>query len=291
MRYTIRHTTRYSYDRPVYLQPSVIRLRPRVDGYHLVDGFKIRINPTPAGTSQNNDLDGNVNTGVWFPADRPLDYLSIVTTSTVDLLRDNPYDFIIDSHFTGKLPNTYEPSIACALSLALARDQPTSVIDELANQWASQANHDAIGFLTLIIERLATDVKQVVRDDGWPQNPMDTWQTRTGACRDLAVLMIDLCRSVGLAARVVSGYAQGLVQQGITQLHAWVEVYLPGGGWRGYDPTMGIAVTNRHIALAASPFPQLTAPFTGTFTGPSVAPHLMYDIALTAQKDNPRETE
>ncbi|HAI11443.1 MAG TPA: transglutaminase [Phycisphaerales bacterium] len=281
MRYTIRHTTRYSYDRPVYLQPSIIRLRPRVDGYQLVDDFQIRINPTPAGTSQNNDLDGNVNTGIWFPAQRPLDYLSIVTTSTVNLLRENPYDFLIDSHFTGQLPNTYEPSIAKALSVALTREDLTSVITELANQWAVEANHDAIDFLTLITSRLANDITQVIRDDGLPQNPAVTWQTRTGACRDLAVLMMDICRSVGLAARFVSGYVQGFVQQGRTELHAWVEVYLPGGGWRGFDPTMGIAVTNRHIALAASPLPQLTSPFTGTFSGPSVLPHLMFDIAIT----------
>lgn len=161
------------------------------------------------------------------------------------------------------------------------RDEPDPTITELANQWAVEANHDALGFINIVNQRLATDITQMVRIDGLPQSPIQTWQSKQGACRDLAVLMIDLCRTVGLASRFVSGYVHGFLQNGRAELHAWMQVYLPGGGWRGYDPTMGLAVSNRHVVLATSPNHALAAPFTGTFCGPDVAPHLMYDIAIT----------
>ncbi len=285
MRYTIRHTTRYSYDRPVYLQPSVIRLRPQTNGWQTLEHSHLNINPTPAGQSLITDLDGNTHLSIWFPAERALDYLSVVATSTVCCHRDNPFDYVLDSQFNGQLPACYPADVQALIHPALCRFEPDPQITELANQWAVDAKHDAIAFLTTTNQRLAIDISQVVRMDGLPQSPTQTWQTRQGACRDLAVLMIDLCRAVGLAARFVSGYAHGFLQQGRAELHAWMEVYLPGGGWRGYDPTMGFAVSNRHVVLATSPNHTLAAPFTGTFTGRNVAPHLMYDIDITPVDD------
>ncbi|MAX23056.1 MAG: transglutaminase [Phycisphaeraceae bacterium] len=286
MRYTIRHTTRYSYDRPVYLQPSVIRLRPQTNGWQTLEQSHLNINPTPAGQSLVTDLGSNTHLYVWFPAERALDYLAIVSTSTVNCHRDNPFDYVLDSRFNGQLPAYYPSQMQDVLQPALTRDQPDTEITELANQWSIEAKHDVHAFLTLINQRLATDIMQVVRMDGLPQSPAQTWQSRQGACRDLAVLTIDLCRAMGLAARFVSGYVHGFLQEGRTELHAWMEVYLPGGGWRGYDPTMGLAVTNRHIVLATSPNHMLAAPFTGTFSGPNVTPHLMYDIAITPMDED-----
>ena len=91
--------------------------------------------------------------------------------------------------------------------------------------------------------------------------------TRTGACRDLTVLFMECCRSLGLAARFVSGYQEGDKGTDRRYMHAWAEVYLPGGGWRGFDPTHGIAVTDRHVAVASGPTPATAAPISGTFRG------------------------
>ncbi|MFM7576061.1 MAG: transglutaminase-like domain-containing protein, partial [Microcystaceae cyanobacterium] len=90
-----------------------------------------------------------------------------------------------------------------------------------------------------------------------------TWRNKRGSCRDLTILFMEVCRTMGLAARFVSGYQEGDQATEDWELHAWAEVYLPGGGWRGYDPTHGLAVSDRHIALVASPNPQDCAPVTG----------------------------
>lgn len=291
MRYTIRHTTRYSYDQPVYLQPSVIRLRPCANGTQLLHQFQMRVNPTPAGESQLVDLEGNSTTCIWFPANVPLDYLAIVTSSDVEILRDNPFDFVYDSAFTGRFPVAYSPALQAALFPALHREGLSNQITELALGWIDEAKADVLAFLMLVCKRLSVDVNQTIRQEGAPQVPEVTWASKRGACRDLAVLFMAICRSVGLAARFVSGYAQGFFQQGRTELHAWAEVYLPGGGWRGYDPTMGIAVSNRHIALAVAADPELAAPFEGTFLGPPVLPHLMYDISITRQTSSQQQQQ
>ena len=92
-----------------------------------------------------------------------------------------------------------------------------------------------------------------------------------GACRDLAVLLIDACRSVGLATRFVSGFQQGDREQDRRDLHAWAEVYIPGAGWRGFDPTHGLAVADRHVPLAAGAVPESASPVTGSFRGNGVS--------------------
>jgi transglutaminase-like putative cysteine protease len=255
-------------------------LRPQTNAWQTLEQDHLNINPTPAGQPIITDMEGNSHISVWFATDRPLDYLSIVATSTVCCHQDNPFDYVLDSRFNGQLPAFYPPLIGEALQSSLLRTEPDPNITNLANLWAADAKNDVSNFLALITQRLANEITQTIRIDGLPNTPTQTWQTRQGACRDLAVLMIDICRAVGLAARFVSGYVHGFLQQGHTELHAWCEIFLPGGGWRGYDPTMGLAVTNRHIVLATSAYHELAAPFTGTFSGPPVASHLMYDISL-----------
>jgi len=103
---------------------------------------------------------------------------------------------------------------------------------------------------------------------------------KEGACRDLAVLFMDICRSLGLAARFVSGYKYSPDTPDQHELHAWAEVYLPGAGWRGYDPSWGLAVADHHVALAAGPAPQDAMPVTGTFRGTDVLSSLDYSVEI-----------
>jgi transglutaminase-like putative cysteine protease len=108
-------------------------------------------------------------------------------------------------------------------------------------------------------------------------------EQRQGACRDLAVLFIDACRCVGLAARFVSGYQDAYRSMGKRDLHAWAEVYLPGAGWRGYDPTRGLAVADHHVAIAAAADPQNTAPVTATYRGSNVEAELITEVSIESQ--------
>src|SRR5262249_17936328 len=105
---------------------------------------------------------------------------------------------------------------------------------------------------------------------------------RQGACRDLAVLFIDACRCLGIAARFVSGYQEGYGSTAKQDLHAWAEVYLPGAGWRGYDPTHGLAVADRHGAVAAAPDPLNAAPVTATYRGDNVTSEMNTQVSVEA---------
>jgi transglutaminase-like putative cysteine protease len=120
-----------------------------------------------------------------------------------------------------------------------------------------------------------------IREESEPQAPGMILAQRYGACRDLAVLFMDACRALGLGARFVSGYQEGDPDQEGRRLHAWAEVYIPGGGWRGYDPTHGPAVADRHVAVAAGMHPTFAAPITGTFRGTGVSSRMQADIQLS----------
>ncbi len=107
----------------------------------------------------------------------------------------------------------------------------------------------------------------MIREHGAPRPGEDTLARKEGSCRDLTLLFIEACRSLGIAARFVSGYHAGAPDQGPRYLHAWAEVYLPGAGWRGYDPSHGLAVAQQHVAIAAAATPQLAAPVSGKVRG------------------------
>jgi transglutaminase-like putative cysteine protease len=113
--------------------------------------------------------------------------------------------------------------------------------------------------------------------------PGETLAGRSGACRDTAMLYVEACRSQGLAARFVSGYSMHHPPEVTEQeLHAWAEVYLPGAGWRAYDPSLGLAVADGHVALAAAPDHRLAAPVSGSYRGTGVGSAMDYRVALQA---------
>lgn len=129
-------------------------------------------------------------------------------------------------------------------------------------------------------DTLHRDFQQVVRLTGEPLPPGKTLRRKEGACRDLAVLFIDLCRSLGIAARFVSGYKYDPGAKDSFELHAWAEVFLPGAGWRGYDPSLGLAVADTHVALASGPGAAEAAAVTGTYRGSEVLSNLTYKVNI-----------
>ena len=146
---------------------------------------------------------------------------------------------------------------------------------------------ETVPFLGLITHRIHETCEAVVRhhDDPWPASV--TLAERRGACRDLAVLLTTACRAVGLAARFVSGYQAGDPEQTERELHAWAEVYLPGAGWRGYDPMRGTAVSDQHVALAAGLTPRAAAPTSGTFRGTGATSTLHTDVSMIVTSGEP----
>jgi transglutaminase-like putative cysteine protease len=280
MLFTIDHTTEYRFTRPVFFEPHYLRLCPRSDGSQRVVRFDLQIDPSPAGTTQAFDLDGNLVTVAWF--NEMHDRMVLRATSEVETLRENPYDFLV-TPLNQRLPIAYQRWEAALLGPSLRRSAVPIHVDparELAEQLREAARGEVVPFLARLTETICRRLKVVHREEGSPWPPATTIEQRQGACRDLAVLWIDICRSVGLGARFVSGYHEGDSERDKHFLHAWAEVYLPGAGWRGFDPTNGLAVADRHVAIAASADPQHAAPVTATYRGNDVEAELYADVVV-----------
>ncbi|MEX0642946.1 MAG: transglutaminase family protein [Pirellulales bacterium] len=278
--FTIEHTTEYRFSRPVFFEPHQLRLQPRTDGAQRLVRFDLQIEPTPAGVSHITDAEGNVVAVAWF--NDLHERLVLRATSEVETLRENSYDFLL-TPANRRLPVGYQPWELSQLSSALKRTAVPIHVDparELAEQLRECARGEAVPFLARLVETICERFKVIHRETGRPWPPATTIEQRQGACRDLATLFIDVCRSVGLAARFVSGYQEGDADQDKRYMHAWAEVYLPGAGWRGFDPTHGLAVADRHVAVAASVDPQHATPVTASFRGSNVEAEMAADIAI-----------
>lgn len=283
MKYQIHHTTEYRYEQPVALQPHLIRLRPRSDNTQILQSFTLSITPTPTYKSQIVDLDGNAIAKVWFDKE-PTQSLVIQAESFVETLRDNPFEYLLESWAT-KLPIDYPTSLLTQLQPYLKGYRPgASELDPVAIQlaheiWAN-AGENPIQFLSQLNQQIYQSCQYIIRETGAPLPPGITWTQKLGSCRDFAILFIETCRAIGLAARFVSGYQEGDRDNPEKHLHAWAEVYLPGAGWRGYDPTQIPLVADRHIALVASVFSAPTAPVVGSVSPNGVPSTMNYHLKI-----------
>ena len=279
MRITIRHRTSYAFDAPVWLEPHVVRLRPRADGALRLVEFALAIDPEPAVRADNLDPEGNVVTRAWFEGRWPR--LTLRTRAVVDTLRADPFRFLVTEP-ERRLPCDYAPGLR--ERLALYRRPPDAAhpaVRELARAADADAEHHPARFPLALARRIHGRFTLQTRREGPPHPPEATLAAERGACRDLAVLFVAGCRAVGLAARFASGYAHA-DEQDEADLHAWGEVFLPGGGWRGYDPGLGLAVADRHVTVAAAAAPRDAAPVTGSFRGDGVTATLVAKIDLQA---------
>lgn len=262
MLYNIIHRTIYTYNQPVWLQPHLIRLQARNDAWQQLHSCSWIIDPIPATVSQMIDLDGNNLMKIWF--NEATEKLELKFITQIETKKTNPFDYLVEP-WAVKLPIDYPSSLFTQLHPYL---QPYGkfldpLILELAQEIDLEVNGNTITFLSHLNQKLYENCDYIVRETGEPWPAGVTWRRKVGSCRDFAILFMEVCRAVGLATRFVSGYQEGDVEQDNRDLHAWAEVYLPGGGWRGYDPTHGLAVSDRHVALAASPLPCYAAPVTG----------------------------
>ena len=281
MRFLARHTTRFRYTAPVNLEPHTIRLRPRSDSWQRLERHRMTIEPEPSLLSEGLDSEGNAVAHAWFS--EPTDALVIRTEFEVETLRVNPFDYLLLGEGSMRVPVEYPQDLRQSLSSALARSEPGArAVDEFANRIAERSGSRTTEFLTLLNESIHDRYRLVVREHGDPLPPSETLATRQVACRDLAVLFADCCRAVGIASRFVSGYTARDSGADDHHMHAWAEVYLPGGGWRGYDPSLGLAVADRHIAVAAAAAASRAAPTIGTFRGDATAEPLTVQIAVDA---------
>ena len=264
MRISVLHSTVYRYDAPVVLEPHTFRLRPRADAAQHLLQFQLDLAPAPAGESWCLDQDGNVVLEAWFR--EPLEELSVTSSFQVETVRQNPFDFLARAELTRQehwMLSPYRGAVSAEVEA-----------------FARSIGGEDLAFLTALNSRLYEEFAHTVRELG-PAEPAEaTLRDRSGSCRDLAVLFCEACRSRGVPARFVSGYEREASIQEQPHMHAWAEVYLPGGGWRGYDPSQGLAVGTSHVTLAAAADPALAAPVTGSYRGSAKAA-MTHRIAMT----------
>lgn len=286
MRYLIKHKSIYQYNQPVLLNPHLIRLRPRSDAWQKLLRFELNIEPKPEGISHISDLDGNYLIQLWFT--KPTEQLIIDVESEVETYKANPFDYLIDP-WAIQLPLDYPSSFKSQITpyLEFAQGFVDPVALKLAQEISSQVNGDLAAFLSTLNQHIYHHCRYLHRETGEPLPPGITWTSQQGSCRDFALLFMEVCRTMKIPSRFVSGYQEGDRKQDRRDLHAWAEVYLPGAGWRGYDPTHGLLVSDRHIALAASSIYSYAAPITGGFTPvqPFLVTQLSPESTLEAEID------
>jgi uncharacterized protein (DUF2126 family) len=292
----LHHVTRYQYDRPVNLGPQVIRLCPAPHGRTRVSSYSLKVTPAQHFVNWQYDPNGNRIARFVFP-EKTTEF-----SITVDLVADmevvNPFDFFIEpcaEMFPFAYPPELRPELAACLEPELARKQLRAFVAGI-----SLKPRKTIDFLVELNQHLQQKIKYVIRMEHGVQSVEETLERSQGSCRDTAWLFVQVLRQLGLAARFVSGYLIQLkpdikpldgpagTERDFTDLHAWTEVYLPGAGWVGFDPTSGLLCGEGHLPLASSPHYSAAAPISG-LVGPSEVT-FAFEMNLTRIAEQPRVT-
>jgi transglutaminase-like putative cysteine protease len=278
--FEILHTTVYEYSAAVALGPHILRLSPRCDGEHRLLHYRCDVRPEPVLRTRALDAEGNQVTRLWFSGETR--ELRIACAFALETGRTNPYDYVVETPAT-RLPVPYGDREAPLLAHYRYPGAPAMQVAQFAARLAKTADHDTLAFLNTLNAALHGEFRREIREHGAPQPPEVTLERRCGACRDLAVLFMAVCRTEGIAARFVSGYqARPEIERARRYMHSWPEVYIPGGGWRGFDPSHGTAVGDAHVALAASREASGAAPVEGIYFGQGDTSRLHVELKIDA---------
>jgi uncharacterized protein (DUF2126 family)/transglutaminase-like putative cysteine protease len=304
----LEHRTSYTFDRLVQVYPHIVRLRPAPHSRTPIDAYSLRIEPADHFINWQQDALGNFLARLVFPS--PMRQLTITVGLIADLKVINPFDFFIEDWaetWPGAPGLIYPKELADDLKPYLRPvDEtgegtgPGDLVQAWVRNFSVPDGTRTIDFLVAINHAVNADVGYSLRMEPGVQTPDFTLRSGIGSCRDSAWLLVSILRQLGLAARFVSGYLVQLASDiealdgpsgptaDFTDLHAWTEVYIPGAGWIGLDPTSGLFASEGHIPLAATPNPASAAPISG---GTAVCnTTLEFSNTVTRVHEDPRVT-
>ena len=262
MKAKVQHLSLYNYSSPVFLESQEIRLCPRNDYNLKVINFSYKIDPEPSSSSIIIDSEGNSLIKAWF--NQKTDFFRVETFWEAENTNQNEYNFII--HFDNtELPVRYSSMNEKPLKVYRTIETPSLSVKAFSDSLANKTENDILTFLIELTGEIYNTFTYEKREKGEPYSPEFTLKTKTGSCRDLAVLFMECCRYQGFASRFVSGYRIDKDSIENTDLHAWCEVFIEGAGWKGFDPSMGLAVTNEYFTLSSSYSSFITLPIIGSY--------------------------
>ena len=293
---SLHHVTHYAYDRAIALGPQIIRLRPAAHARVRIPSYSLTITPVKHFINWQQDLYGNWLARCVFPEKTSEFRVSVDLLAEMAVI--NPFDFFVES-FAERFPFQYPADLALDLAPYLETEALTPKLDAFLESISREAE-STVEFLVALNGRIAREIRYQVRHAEGVQAPEETLSLGMGSCRDSTWLLVNVLRRLGFAARFVSGYLIQLkpdvvaidgpqgAEADFTDLHAWAEVYLPGAGWIGFDPTSGLVCGEGHIPLAAAPHYRNASPISGTVEAAKVT----FGIDMTVRRvaETPRVT-
>jgi len=293
----LNHVTHYTYDRLVSLSPQVIRLRPAPHCRTRILSYALKVEPAVHFINWQQDPFANHLARLVFP-ERTREF-----KVTVDLVAEmavhNPFDFFLEPH-AENYPFAYDEASLHDLQPYLVKDPLTPKFKAFLDS-IDRSEVRTVDFLVGLNQRLQADIAYTVRLEPGVQTPEETLTLKSGSCRDTGWLLVQALRHLGLAARFVSGYLVQLkadvaaldgpsgTEVDFTDLHAWCEVFLPGAGWIGLDPTSGLLAGEGHIPVACTPEPSGAAPVSGAVDECEVT--FEHHMGVTRIFESPRVTK